>query len=255
VARPSRPLPLAWRWAIAAAAAYIRLVQRTTRWRVEGEAARAQVLSGRGRYLGAVWHGRLLLLPNEKTPGHRVSAMISRSRDGEIIAAFAARFDVGAIRGSSGNPRKRRRDKGGAAAAREAVGFFERHEHATLIITPDGPRGPRMRCQPGIAALSAKLGIEVVPFASATRWSVALPSWDRMLAPLPFGRGAKVYGDLIAPPESDDAAAIEAHRRRIEAALNEVSARADRLAGRAPVTPDPETLDVEALDAATPEKT
>jgi hypothetical protein len=218
-------------------AGYIRLIHGTVRWRIEGGASRDAIRSGRGRYVIPVWHGRLLAIPGQKSRALNVHALISANRDGDIIAACVARFGVPSVRGSSWNPNKADRDKGGREALDGARALLLGTPDVTVVLTPDGPRGPRMRCQKGVAALSVSTGALVVPFAYATRRARVLRSWDRFLAPFPFDRGAAVFGDPIAPPERSDPAALEAHRFAIEAALLEATYRADVLCGRDPVAP------------------
>lgn len=167
-----------------------------------------------------------------------VAVMISNNRDGEIISRVVQRFNATTIRGSTRDPRKNR-DKGGARAGMEALDHL--NSGGSLGITPDGPRGPRMRAQQGAAVLSAQTGVRCVPLAYSTTRGRLLKSWDRFLLPTPFARGAYVAGDPIPAPPSRDEAAVEAHRLHIEAALNEVTARADALTGReSPVPEEPE---------------
>ncbi|MEC9434136.1 MAG: lysophospholipid acyltransferase family protein [Pseudomonadota bacterium] len=221
-------------------AGYIRLVDATSRWEVEGAASRALIRGASGRWIVPVWHGRLLIVPAEKTRAMNVLALISANRDGEIIAQCVERFGAAVLRGSSRDKRKPEKDKGGAAMAAEAIERLSAASDMVLVLTPDGPRGPRMRAKPGVAGLAIATGVPVIPFAYAVRGGWVLGSWDRFVLPLPFGRGAKVFGDPIAPPQDAGHAAQEAFRREVEAALNAVAARADLLAGRAPIEPDPE---------------
>ena len=218
-------------------AVYIRLVGWTVRWRFDGTAARDAIRSGKGRYLVPVWHGRLLTIPTQKSRALNAHALISANRDGDIIAACVAKFDVPSVRGSSWNKNKADRDKGGREAMEAARALLTAHDDVTVVLTPDGPRGPRMRCQKGIAALSALTGAPVVPFAYATRRAKVLRSWDRFMVPFPFDRGAIVFGDPIPAPDKGDPASLEAHRLAIEAALLAATRRADLICGREPTAP------------------
>ncbi|MGM0586518.1 MAG: lysophospholipid acyltransferase family protein [Pseudomonadota bacterium] len=216
---------------------YLRLMDATVRWRIEGGETRARVQAGRGRWIIPVWHGRLMGAPCEKTKAMRVWALISANRDGDIIAQAVARFGAPSIRGSSRDPRKPDKDKRGRAAAQEAARVMSEETDAVLVLTPDGPRGPRMHAQPGVATIAIAARAPVAPYAYATRRAIMLKTWDRFLIPLPFDRGVKVWGDPLEPPEDDSAEAAEAFRAQVEAAMLEVTERADRLAGREPVRP------------------
>ncbi len=220
----------------------------TTRWRVVGAEHRDAIVSGGGAVIPAFWHGRLMFLPMLIPPGRRSLALFSRARDGAMIADAARRLGVEAIRGSSRNPRKRDKDTGGREAFAEALAALA--EGCVVGITPDGPRGPRMRAQTGVAALSAVSGAPVLPIAVSTRRGLFAPSWDRLLIGLPFDRGVIVYGAPMPAPPSDDAATVEARRRAVEETLIAITAEADRQAGRAPVPPDPEPAEAAQAAAA-----
>ena len=220
-------------------AAYIRLVFHTTRWQVEGRGELTAAAEAGDGVVAAIWHGRVFLSPAWALPGRTCVAMISNNRDGDLIAAIVARFGIEAVRGSTYD-RVKRREKGGAealSAAREAI----ESRGAVVAITPDGPRGPRMRAQPGIAQLSVATGRAVVPAAFATRRARVLRSWDRFLLPLPFDRGVQLFGTPIPPPAEASPEAVERHRAAIEVATTALTRRADRLCGRDPVEPDPVT--------------
>ena len=92
-----------------------------------------------------------------------------------------------------------------------------------VVITPDGPRGPRRRAAPGVAQLAALAGVPVLPCAARTSRLRVLPSWDRMLLPLPFARGVLVLG----PPVAVDRAAPLDALPAIEAALTAACEAAD----------------------------
>ena len=218
-----------------AARLYVRFVQATTRWTVDGDENRQRIVDSERPNVLAMWHGRFHLSLPDKPEPREALAIVSANRDGDMVARFLAGFGVGALRGSSWDLRKGKRDKHAASAVREALRRLR--QGALLVVTPDGPRGPRMRVQPGVATLSALSQAPVTPFAYATRWGWVAPSWDRMFIPSPFCRGVKVWGAPIPAPETRDDASLEAHRLRIEQALIEACERADRLVGRRPVAP------------------
>ncbi|HEU0222341.1 MAG TPA: lysophospholipid acyltransferase family protein, partial [Paracoccaceae bacterium] len=219
-------------------AAYLRLCRATGRWSVMGEVPRALARSGRGRHILAIWHGRLCMVPGEMHRGLDVRAIISRSRDGEIIARIVGLFGIGTIRGSSRDPGKPERERGGRDAFLAGLVALRERENIIVALTPDGPRGPRMRCQAGVASLSVISRTHVIPWTFSAGRARVLGSWDRFLVPLPFSRGIIAYGEPIPPPPDRTAEAIEAHRQRIETALTALTREADAAMGRE--TPEPE---------------
>lgn len=217
---------------------YIRLVNRTTRWRIEGREHYDQALARGTGVIAVGWHGRLFMsvywVPQGAQRRHTI-AMISNNRDGDLITALVAKFGVLAVRGSTYDHAKKR-DKGGA----QAYGGAERtliEDQALVAITPDGPRGPRMRAQLGAARLAIETGAPVQPMTFSVNRGKVLRSWDRFLVPWPFGQGVQIYGPTLEPPS--DIADAPAFARTIEAALNDITEKADQDCGRTPVAPDP----------------
>jgi lysophospholipid acyltransferase (LPLAT)-like uncharacterized protein len=216
---------------------YLRLCRATGRWEVLGAAHRDAARAANRPVILAIWHGRLAMVATERAPQDRVLAVISRAGDGAVIAGVMERFGIAALRGSSQDPAKPWRDRGGREAFAAALSAIRRDPGSVIAFSPDGPRGPRMRCQPGIALLAARTGVAVLPFAFSVRRGVELGSWDRFLLPLPFTRGVIAWGPPIAPPDDADEAAVERHRSRIEAALTDLTRAADARLGR--TTPEP----------------
>jgi lysophospholipid acyltransferase (LPLAT)-like uncharacterized protein len=172
----------------------------------------------------AVWHGRILMVPwltarLRRTRGARaVRVLASRSRDGELVARWVARFGLTVVRGSS--------SRGGTGALRALAASVRAGEDVAVV--PDGPRGPRERLQPGLVVLASLTGAPVVPLAFAARPARCLASWDRFLVPLPFARAAVVFGKAATVPRDADR---ETARADLERALREVTQTADRLVG------------------------
>ena len=129
-------------------ARFASLVFVTTRWRTIGrEDADALLRAGRP-FISAFWHGRLMLAPHAWQAEPPIHVMISRHRDGENIARATRHLGVVPVRGS--------RTRGGAAALRTSLRVLK--EGGYLAISPDGPRGPRMRVQPGSSRWRASPG-------------------------------------------------------------------------------------------------
>jgi lysophospholipid acyltransferase (LPLAT)-like uncharacterized protein len=218
----------AQRFLCALAALYIRLAHATGRWRtVNGEIPRLLWEKGEP-FILAFWHGRLLMMPYCWNPLIPIHMLISQHRDGQIIARTVAHFGISTIAGSS--------SKGGGAALRALVRAIK--DGACVGITPDGPRGPRMRSSMGIAQVARLSGVKVVPAAFSCAPRRLMSSWDRFVVAPPFASGVFVWGNPIEVPRGADEAAVERARRAIEAGLNSVSAEADRICGVVPVAPD-----------------
>jgi len=211
-------------------AGWLGLVHRTTRWRIEGREHARAVWDAGIPAIGAFWHEQVPLMAfmwthrvaGEAGPGRmRCVVLVSRHRDGRLIGDVATRLGIEATYGSS--------SRGALEGFRDLMRLLA--DGHTVAITPDGPRGPRRVAQPGVARLAALSGAKVVPLGIAVSRRRRLATWDRMVLPLPFGRGGMVYGAPIAvAPDADEAAALA----EIAAAMDAAAARAEALAeGRA----------------------
>lgn len=211
------------------AANYVRLVRQTGRWEIIGEDIPDR-LYGQGQpFIIAFWHGRLLMTAYAWKHVDKVHVLISGHRDGQLLSRMLQRFGAKIVVGST--------QKGGAAAFVNLARLLRRG--SVVCITPDGPRGPRMRASDGIVSL-AKVGrVPILPMSYSASWRRQLSSWDRFLFPLPFGRGVIIWGQPIAAPEDTDEATIEAKRIEIERVLTDLTNRADEIMGRPFTEPAP----------------
>ena len=131
------------------------------------------------QYVVVCWHGELLLSPQAYRHFHKTqssSGIISRHFDGEMIARILNYFNISALRGSS--------SRGAKQVLLEAFRALKRGDD--LLVTPDGPRGPRHVVSDGALALAVKgkLPICTVNFTCERYWQ--LESWDRFVIPKPF---------------------------------------------------------------------
>jgi lysophospholipid acyltransferase (LPLAT)-like uncharacterized protein len=199
---------------------YLAFALRTTRWTLVGAANVAPCFADTAAVV-AFWHERLPLMPKLWLMARAAGApmalhvLVSRHRDGRLIGTLMRRFGVGLVFGSS--------SRGGPSSLRACADLLTKGDH--IVITPDGPRGPRRLAAPGVAQLAAMSGTRVLPTAAQTTRRIILDSWDRMVLPLPFGRGVIVCGEAIAVARE----AWDASLPHITAALNEAAAEADRL--------------------------
>ena len=217
--------------------AYLALVFRTTRWTLLGAEDVAHVVGPGHPVIVSFWHERLPMMPmlwrlaREVFPvlrAKRAHVLVSRHRDGRLIGDIVGRFELDVVHGST--------SRGGAAGMMSLVRLLEGGDVAA--ITPDGPRGPRRVAAPGVAQLAALSGFTVIPCAAATTRRQLLPSWDRMLLPMPFGQGAVVVRPPVAVAREEADAALG----RIVAEMNEAGAIADAwVVARGGSAPPPET--------------
>lgn len=228
---------------------YMLLVGWTTRWRKVNRAVAERFWAEGGGAIACVWHGRFMLVYKLwKFDGTVQPAkfLISASREGGVVTHASQTVGADVIRGSAAKGRQR---KGGFEALRD----MKRHIDAGGIVgmTPDGPRGPRMRAKLGPIQLAKLSGAPMLPMAWSTNHRMTMGSWDRFLLPLPFGRGALVWGEPIHVPRDADNEAMEAARLALEVELLRISNEADRLCGAPLIEPAPVIAPRAAEPAAT----
>lgn len=196
-------------------AGLIRLMALTLRRRLEDPEGLLRRNPHEPR-IWALWHSRILLMPyiyEWLCPGRRMLMLVSRSRDGEMIARIMARFGIDGARGSS--------SRGGTEAMRELLRELERPQARDIGITPDGPRGPRGKVQDGVLALSATSGRPIFPVTVHYNRFWQLPSWDGFQIPQPGAICRVVIGPAVAAPKSLEPAEMDRVRGVLEKALGE----------------------------------
>jgi lysophospholipid acyltransferase (LPLAT)-like uncharacterized protein len=200
---------------------YLAFVLRTTQWQFEGLEHLEPVFQNRHPCILTFWHERLPMMPRlalrsqQEGIRMRTHVLVSRHNDGRFIGRVVGRFGLDTVIGSSSS--------GGRESLRRML-LLLREGH-NVAITPDGPRGPAKVAAFGVAQVAAATGVPVVPAAAQCRWHFRLPSWDSMVVPFPFGRGAIVCGPAILVPRQGWAEFVP----MIAAAIDAVSRQSDRL--------------------------
>ena len=134
----------------------IRVLSKTMRWSVQGS-ERVDQLYGEGKHMIiAFWHDQQLMMPLAYR-GNGAHILISQHRDGELIRRIVKRFGFGVVRGST--------TRGGGVALRQLIRLGRAGED--LVVTPDGPKGPRHVVQKGSIYLAQATGLPIVPLSFA----------------------------------------------------------------------------------------
>ena len=194
-------------------AGLIRLVKMTMRIETIARPRWEEIDGDPEGIICAFWHNRLLLMPYASR-GRKAAALISRHRDGELISRTVTHFGFSSVRGSS--------SRGGGRALRRMLGFLR--SGFDIGITPDGPRGPRYRAQPGAIYLARLSGRPIYPVTFAADRFRSFNSWDRFQVPRLFSRGVVIWGEPMRVRRGDD---LEGKRMELEAILADITAQAD----------------------------
>ena len=166
------------------------------------------------------WHNRLALgliiyhrYVTRRDRKRKLAALVSASRDGGLLTRILELFAVQPVRGSS--------SRRAAPALRELVAWGERG--CDLVITPDGPRGPRYTVPEGVIATAQLTGLTIVPVAYHLNWKICLKSWDRFQIPLPFARCEITTGRMLRVPRTATDVEREELRKQLETELRAIT--------------------------------
>jgi lysophospholipid acyltransferase (LPLAT)-like uncharacterized protein len=199
-----------WRLAMAGLAWIMRLHGLTLRYVLED---RPGYFAGQIErpVIFLLWHNRIASMPafyERWRVRHRPRAIVltSASPEGSLLAQFLDHFGLGAVRGSS--------SRRASVALREmARRVAKGHD---IIVTPDGPRGPRYHLQPGALYLAQRTSRPIVPVHLEYSRYLRFKSWDGFAIALPFARVKLVIGEpcwINASCINDE---LETERRRLE---------------------------------------
>ena len=176
------------------------------------------------------WHSRATMLPYfwNKHIKTSLSALVSPHQDGQIIAHFLKRFNIKPINGSS-NEKGR---QGALEMMRELI------SNSNIFISPDGPRGPRMRLKKSPLYFAQKSGRPICCACFSTNKALIFEkAWDKTMVALPFGKGImKISAPIYIPQDISDEE-FEQYRKKIEDIAISLSIECDKYVGRTPCLP------------------
>lgn len=169
---------------------------------------------GKQQCIVALWHNRTFVpcyvyryCIRGKVP---MSMLTSASKDGALLSVVAEKYGMHTVRGSS--------NRRGVAGFRDML--RELQEGYCMTITPDGPKGPRYKCHPGVIRLASVSGLPIIPlcidFASCWRINKA---WDGFIIPKPFSKVTVVAREPIYVPGDIDEATQQEYMVKLESAL------------------------------------
>lgn len=220
--RLTRTRQFLYRLALPVAMALIRSFWASYRFRsVLGEQHLDAALAKHGAVIPCLWHQHLMAgvpyLLGKRALGMKLGFMISPSVDGEVGAMAARRLGGHVVRGSSSYT--------GARALRDFY-LAVAKENVSLLITPDGPRGPRYQAKSGALMIAQLAGKPIVPISYAASRVFKLRAWDRFILPLLFARIAIAVGEPIAVPKVMAPQDLEVMQQRLNEALRTLYERA-----------------------------
>ena len=137
-------------------------------------------------YVLAFWHGTMLL-PWYINRKKNFAALISKSKDGELLARILKHWEYEVVRGSSST--------GGNVALGIMVDYAR--NKSSIAITPDGPRGPIHKMKAGAVITAKKSGLPLVLVGIGFKRKRILKSWDKFEVPGLFTKANIVFSDSL----------------------------------------------------------
>jgi lysophospholipid acyltransferase (LPLAT)-like uncharacterized protein len=172
-------------------------------------------------FIYCVWHDAIAF-PMFAGRHVRTAALVSRNYDGSHLAAGLKILGISLVRGSS--------SRGGATAVRELLRL---PVNTHLVLTPDGPRGPRRQAKLGLIFLASQSKRGIVPTAfSATRYWKIPGKWTDLTIPKPFTRVYALSGVPIFVRAHATSSEMAKMRDELQAEMVRLGAQADKLAMR-----------------------
>ena len=195
----------------------ISIIDWTYRYRYIGfeNIKESQEKSKYGSYIFALWHQHFLQgnFAQRNVP-HVV--LVSRSKDGDLIAWTCRKLGFIPCRGSS---MKAGVNKGGKAAKEEMIQKMMTGLPGALTV--DGPKGPAKEAKMGIIDMAKKSGHPIVPYVPVAESYWQFKSWDKFRFPKPFSRIIVSYGKPIFVAEDLDYENFHEIKDKIKCSLEE----------------------------------
>lgn len=137
-------------------------------------------------FISAFWHGRMLI-PWYVNRKYKIAALVSKSKDGEILTRLLKNWNYNVVRGSS------------HIGGKEALNIMEKtiDEGYSFAITPDGPTGPPYKMKAGAVVLAHRKSIPLLLLGTASNRNFVFKSWDKFQVPKPFSKVSVVYSEPI----------------------------------------------------------
>ncbi len=191
----------------------VRSILWTCRIEIEGldmflEAAARQ------RCLLMLWHNRLAIVAevlHKHAPQFNYAAFISKSRDGEPLALVAQSYKQG---------RAIRVPHSAKHQALKSVIDNLKSRREVILMTPDGPRGPRYKIKPGIVMAAQEADAVIIPFTWTANRFWSFRTWDQLMLPKPFSTIRVKMGAPVKLPPNQAVAQASDELEKILHSLN-----------------------------------
>lgn len=205
--------PLAARLIARLVGTYLRFCNWTIRWKIEGLEDLERELAA-GPVLLVCWHGQSLMAPvHWPVETGQLTSLYANSAIGRVSGAMQKQFGL--------HPMKMSNQQSNMTASRAVLKRVR--EGVSIGMTADGPLGPALEVKDAPLDWARATQRPVWGYAFETSRGRALPSWDEMWLPYPFGTGRIVFRKWdIQMPRKVEAPALSKIRSEFADHLNDL---------------------------------
>ena len=202
---------------------YVLTVYKTSKVNLKNRKKIENLLERKESFIYSFWHDQLLMCPLTWQSNSNIKVLISKHRDGDIIAQLISNLGFEAIRGSTHKTNKIK-NKGGLLSARKMIKSLK--NGISIGISPDGPKGPRHKVSDGILSISRLSKSVILPVGIGFKKKWVLNTWDKFIIPKPFNEITVIWGDPI--PAITNEKNNHQFRTKLESKMNNLTAQANK---------------------------
>ncbi len=171
---------------IRAASFFISVLLKSVRIKFRNREAVEKLVGEKKNFVVAFWHGSMML-GWYLHRGINCAALVSKSKDGDVLAHILSKWNYKVVRGSS--------HIGGKEALDMMLDLTK--QNFSLTITPDGPTGPIHKMKAGAVITAKKSKIPLLLLGIGIKNKIVLKSWDNFEIPKPFTKITATYSDPV----------------------------------------------------------
>jgi lysophospholipid acyltransferase (LPLAT)-like uncharacterized protein len=202
---------------------YVLTVYKTSKVNLKNRKKIENLLERNESFIYSFWHDQLLMCPLTWQSNSNIKVLISKHRDGDIIAQLISNLGFEAIRGSTHKTNKIK-NKGGLLSARKMIKSLK--NGISIGISPDGPKGPRHKVSEGILSISRLSKSVILPVGIGFKKKWVLNTWDKFIIPKPFNEITVVWGDPISAITNEKN--NHQFKIKLESKMNNLTAQANK---------------------------
>lgn len=164
----------------------VTVLLNTCKIKIHRDESFKKLIETKQNFVVAFWHGKMMI-GWYLHKNSNCAALVSKSKDGNILAHVLTRWNYKVVRGSS--------HVGGNEALSTITDLIK--QNYSMVITPDGPTGPVYKMKAGAVIAAKRTEVPLILVGICSKRKINLKSWDKFEIPLPFSRIEVVYSEPI----------------------------------------------------------